>query len=116
MLQQLENRTLLKIWWRIIPLLIAVSFFAYLDRVNLGFAAITMNRDLRLTNAQFGLAAGVFAIGYALFGIPSTLMMYRVGARRWISLTMVIWGLCSAATAFVTKPDGLLAARFLLGM
>jgi MFS family permease len=111
-----ERRTILAIWRRIVPLLSPVLFFAYLDRVNLGFAALTMNQDLHLTNTQFGTAAGCFAVGYAVAGIPSTLMLHRLGARRWISLTMLIWGLCSAATAFVTRPQELFGVRALLGM
>jgi hypothetical protein len=75
-----------------------------------------MNRDLHLTNTQFGTAAGCFAVGYAVAGIPSTLLLHRFGARRWISLTMLIWGLCSAATAFVTRPEELFGVRALLGM
>lgn len=111
-----ERIPALTIWLRIVPLLMAVMFFAYLDRVNLGFAAVTMNHDLGLTNTQFGTAAGIFALGYALAGIPSTLMLHRWGARRWISLTLLIWGVCSAATAFVRRPEELFGARLLLGM
>jgi len=112
----LESHTVRTIGRRIMPLLAPALFFAYLDRVNLGFAALTMNRDLQLTNTQFGTAAGCFAAGYVIAGIPSTLMLHRVGARRWISLTMLTWGLCSAATAFVTRPQELFSVRLLLGM
>lgn len=115
-MEYMERRTLLAVSRRIVPLLSPALFFAYLDRVNLGFAALTMNRDLHLTNTQFGTAAGCFAVGYAVAGIPSTLLLHRFGARRWISLTMFIWGLCSAATAFVTRPEELFGVRALLGM
>lgn len=112
----IERRTMVKVWWRIVPLMIAVLFFSFLDRVNISFAALTMNRDLGLSNAQFGAGVGAFAIGYALFGIPSVLLLHRFGARRWIALIMALWGLCSAATAFVGNADQLFAMRFLLGV
>jgi ACS family tartrate transporter-like MFS transporter len=79
-MQHTERQTMFTIWRRIMPLLIPVVFFAYLDRVNLGFAALAMNQDLGLTNTQFGIAAGFFAVGYAVAGIQSTLMLHRVGA------------------------------------
>lgn len=106
----------LLIWRRIVTLLIAAMFLAYLDRVNLGFAALTMNSALGLTQRQFGFAAGVFSIGYAVAGIPSTLMLQRMGARRWLALTTALWGACSIATAFVHQPGELYTVRLLLGM
>jgi len=112
----MERALIRKIWWRITPLLALVLLFNYLDKVNLGFAAVTMNKDLGFSNTTFGAGAGFFAIGYALFGIPSTLILHRVGARRWIGLIMVAWGLCSAATALVTRPAELLGVRLLLGV
>ena len=111
----IERRTLLKVWRRIVPLMALVLLCGYLDRVNIGFAAVTMNHDLKLSNTAFGAASGLFAVGYALFGIPSTMMLRRFGARRWISFTMVAWGLCSAATAFVSSSMELLGVRLLLG-
>jgi len=89
---------------------------SYIDRVNVGFAALTMNRDLGLTPAQFGVGAGLFFVGYFLFEIPSNLIMQRVGARFWIARIMISWGLISMATAFVVGPFSFAAARFLLGL
>jgi ACS family tartrate transporter-like MFS transporter len=111
-----ERATIRKVAWRIVPLMALVLLFNYLDKVNIGFAAVTMNKDLGFSNTVFGAAAGFFAIGYALFGIPSTLLLHRVGARRWISVIMVAWGLCSAATAFVSTAREMLIARFILGV
>ncbi len=104
-----------RVWWRIVPLMALTMLCAFIDRVNIGFAALTMNRDLGISNATFGLGVGFFAIGYALAAIPSTLLLNRFGARRWISLIAVAWGLCSAGTAFVTRSEELLAVRLLLG-
>jgi ACS family tartrate transporter-like MFS transporter len=104
-----------KVWRRIVPLLSLALLCAYLDRVNIGFAALQMNEALGLTNTTFGFAAGVFAVGYALFAIPSTLMLHRFGARRWIAFIAIVWGLCSAATAFVSTAPELFVVRFLLG-
>jgi ACS family tartrate transporter-like MFS transporter len=115
-MQNLEHRTMIKVWRRIVPLMGLVLFCGYLDRVNLGFAAVTMNQDLGFSNTVFGAGAGFFAIGYALFAIPSALLLNRMGVRRWFSVSMIGWAACSAATAFVTRPEELLAVRLLLGM
>ena len=116
-MESTQHHTLLAIWWRVVLLWVPVLFVAYLDRVNLGFAALGgMNHALHLSNTQFGTAAGVFSFGYAAAGIPSTVMLHRWGARRWISLTMVVWGVCSGATAFVNQPAELYGIRVLLGM
>jgi MFS transporter, ACS family, tartrate transporter len=111
----IEQQTVAKIWWHVIPLFVGGLFIAHLDRANLGFAALTMLRDLGLSNTQFGTASGAFALGYMAFGIPSTLMLHRWGARRWIPLMMVAWGIFSAATAFVSGPTQLLIARLGVG-
>ena len=111
----LSDRTVAQSWWRIVPLLALALLFNYLDKVNIGFAALTMNRDLGLTRGQFGAGAGFFAFGYALAAIPSTVMLHRLGARRWLSYIMVAWALCSAATAWVESVWQLLLVRFLLG-
>lgn len=102
--------------WRFVPLLTLAYVFNYLDRTCIGFAALTMNRDIGLTPAQFGLGAGVFFIGYCLCEVPSNLMMYRFGARRWIARIMVSWGLLSAATALVVGPNSFYAVRLVLGI
>jgi ACS family tartrate transporter-like MFS transporter len=109
------DRLTLKVWWRVVPLLALVLLLNFLDKVNIGFASLQMNQDLGLTNTVFGVAAGLFAVGYALAAVPSTVLLQRVGARRWISLVMVVWGLCSAATALVSRPSELFAARLALG-
>ncbi|WP_018259971.1 MFS transporter [Methylobacterium sp. WSM2598] len=100
---------------RLIPIVAIAYFFNYIDRTNVGFAALTMNRDLGLTNAQFGAAAGLFFVGYCLLEVPSNLILYRVGARRWLARIMISWGLLSAATALVTGPTSFYALRILTG-
>ena len=104
-----------KVWWHVVPLLGLVLLLNYLDKVNISFAALQMNADLHLSNTAFGVAAGLFALGYAVAAIPSTVLLQRLGARRWISSVMVAWGLCSAATAFVSRPSELFLARIVLG-
>jgi MFS transporter, ACS family, tartrate transporter len=101
---------------RFVPLLTIAYLFNYLDRTSLGFAALTMNQQLGLSAGQFGLAAGVFFLGYSTFEIPSNLMLYRFGARRWLARIMITWGLVSAATAFVVGPNSFYALRLLLGI
>jgi MFS family permease len=101
---------------RFVPLLTIAYLFNYLDRTSLGFAALTMNQQLGLSAGQFGLAAGVFFLGYSTFEIPSNLMLYRFGARRWLARIMISWGLVSAATAFVVGPNSFYALRLLLGI
>jgi ACS family tartrate transporter-like MFS transporter len=101
---------------RFVPLLTIAYLFNYLDRTSLGFAALTMNQQLGLTAGQFGLAAGVFFLGYSTFEIPSNLMLYKFGARRWLARIMITWGLVSAATAFVVGPNSFYGLRLLLGI
>lgn len=114
--KELGERTLRKIAWRVIPFMILLYFVAFLDRVNIGFAALTMNADLGLTQGMFGFASGIFFIGYVLFEVPSNIIMERVGARLWIARIMITWGLLSAGTAFVSTPNQLYVLRFLLGV
>lgn len=111
-----SERTLAKAFRRILPFIFACYVISYLDRTNVGFAALTMNKDLGLTAEQFGFGAGLFFIGYFLFEIPSNLIMQKVGARVWIARIMITWGLFSMATAFVVGPKSFAAARFLLGL
>ncbi|WP_158929540.1 MFS transporter [Acidisphaera sp. S103] len=108
--------TLGKVLWRILPFLFLCYVVNYLDRVNVGLAALAMNKDLNLSPSQFGWGAGLFFIGYFLFQIPSNLMLQAVGARRWIAVIMVTWGVISTATAFVSGPITFGLARFLLGI
>ncbi|WP_457797965.1 MFS transporter [Methylocystis sp. S23] len=104
-----------KVARRLIPLLVAGFFVAYLDRVNVGFAALTMNKELGFTPEFYGWAAGVFFIGYCLFEAPSNYVMHRVGARFWIARIMVSWGLIAAVTACIWSEESFVVLRFLLG-
>jgi MFS transporter, ACS family, tartrate transporter len=88
----LESGVIRKLMWRIIPFIIACYFMSFLNRVNIGFAALTMNKDLGLTSEMFGVGAGIFFVGYILFGVPSNLLLNRIGARRLVSVMMVAWG------------------------
>jgi MFS transporter, ACS family, tartrate transporter len=110
-----DLRVLDRVAARLLPLLGVCYFVAYLDRVNVSFAALTMNRDLGISSSQYGLAAGIFFLTYFGFEIPSNLILTRVGARRWIARIMVTWGLLSAAMALVTGPQSFIALRLLLG-
>ena len=104
-----------KIAQRLIPLLVACFFVAYLDRVNIGFAALTMNKALGFTPEFFGWAAGVFFLTYCLLEAPSNYIMHRVGARIWIARIMVTWGVVSALMAFVWNETSFVTLRLLLG-
>jgi ACS family tartrate transporter-like MFS transporter len=105
-----------KITWRIVPFLILLYFVAFLDRINIGFAALTMNRDVGLTSQMFGLGAGIFFFGYFIFEVPSTVILHRVGARFWIGRVMITWGIVSIAMAFTKGPISFYILRFLLGL
>jgi ACS family tartrate transporter-like MFS transporter len=105
-----------KVYWRLLPLAILTYFLCYLDRINVGFAALTMNKDLGLDAATYGMAAGAFFWGYFLFEVPSNLILEKVGARIWIARIMLTWGLLSGATAFCVGPWSFLTMRFLLGL
>ncbi len=113
---QADKALLTKIAWRLVPFMALLYFVSFLDRVNVGFAALTMNEDIGLSASAFGFGAGVFFIGYVLFEVPSNLILKRVGARLWIARIMVTWGILSAATAFVTGPVSFAVVRFLLGV
>jgi ACS family tartrate transporter-like MFS transporter len=112
----IEKQVTNKIFWRLLPLLILLYIVSYLDRVNVGFAALTMNADIGLSSAVFGWGAGLFFIGYCLFEVPSNLMMVKVGARRWIARILFTWGLIATCMAFVEGPKSFLTLRFLLGV
>src|SRR5262249_46135470 len=112
----LERRTMDKVSWRLIPLLINCYLFAVLDRVNVGFANATMSKDLGLSAAAFGGAAGIFFIGYFFFEVPSNLALNKFGARIWIARIMFTWGIISGAQAFVVGEMSLNIVRFLLGV
>jgi MFS transporter, ACS family, tartrate transporter len=111
-----EQSTMRKVYWRLLPLCVLTYFLCYLDRINVGFAALTMNKDLGLDAATYGMAAGAFFWGYFLFEVPSNIILEKVGARLWIARIMVTWGVLSGATAFCVGPWSFLTVRFLLGL
>ena len=115
-LSAVQRSALRKTAWRLVPLLTVAYLFNYLDRSCIGFAALTMNRDIGLSASQFGLGAGIFFLGYSFFEIPSNLAMFRFGARRWIARILITWGIASAATALVVGPNSFYAVRFILGI
>lgn len=116
MTASLESRVIRRLTLRIVPFIMLLYFVAYLDRVNIGFAALTMNADVGLSEAAFGFGAGVFFIGYFLCEVPSNLILHRVGAPIWIARIMLSWGVISAAMAFVQGPVSFYVLRFLLGV
>ena len=105
-----------KVARRLIPFMVALYTVSFLDRVNVGFAALTMNKDLGFTPEIYGWGAGIFFFGYFLFEIPSNVILTHVGARRWICRIMASWGVISAANAFVQGPTSFYVLRFLLGL
>src|SRR4029077_20480769 len=110
-----ESRVFRKVAWRLLPILTVAYVFNYLDRNNIGFAALTMNREIGLTATEFGRGAGMLFVGYCFLEVPSNMILYRVGARRWLARIMITWGLVSAATIFVTGAWSFYLLRFLLG-
>lgn len=110
------QRAIHKAAWRLIPLLCIAYIISYIDRTNVGFAALTMNPDLGLTPEQFGFAAGMFFVGYCIFEIPSNVALQRFGARKWLARIMVTWGLAAAGTAFATGPISYSVIRFITGV
>jgi D-galactonate transporter len=110
-----ERRLLRKATWRLLPLLCLCFVAAFLDRVNVGFAALELQKDLAFSDTVYSLGAGLFFIGYFLFEVPSNLVLERVGARLWIARIMVVWGVLSSATMFVGSAPAFYALRFLLG-
>ncbi len=111
----IEKRTLRRITWRIVPFIMLLYFVAYIDRVNIGFAALTMKEDLGFTASILGFGAGIFFWGYFLFEVPSNIILHKVGARLWIARVMVTWGIISAGMAFIEGPTSFYIMRFLLG-
>src|SRR5262249_37788001 len=114
--ESLKEAVLRKITFRQIPFLFTLYIAAYIDRVNVGFAALQMKRDLAFSDRVYGLGAGVFFIGYFIFEVPSNLLLRRIGARIWIARIMVTWGFLSAAMVFATTPARFCALRFALGL
>jgi len=115
MASELETRVLRKITYRIVPFIMLLYFIAFIDRVNIGFASLTMNKDLGFSPAVFGFGAGIFFLGYFLFEVPSNLILEKVGARIWIARVMITWGIISGGMAFVQGSTSFYTLRFLLG-
>ena len=116
MQRPIEKTAMRKVYLRILPLAALTYFFAYLDRINVGFAALTMNKDLGFDSAIYGMAAGAFFWGYVLFEVPSNIILEKLGARLWIARIMVTWGLIAGATAFAWDATSFMVIRFLLGL
>jgi len=115
-MEALEQRTIAKVSARLVPFLIVCYFVAYLDRVNVSFAALTMNKDLGLSASAFGFGAGIFFLAYFLFEVPSNLFLERVGARKWIARIMFTWGVLSGGMAFIVGEKSFYIVRVLLGI
>jgi len=112
----MEVNTMRRVMGRLVPFLMFCYFVNYLDRVNVGFASLQMNGDLKLNAEMYGFGAGLFFVGYFIFEVPSNLMLYRFGARRWIARIMLTWGLCATGMAFITGEHSFYLVRFLLGV
>ena len=105
-----------KVIWRLIPFLFLCYVFAYLDRVNVGFAKLQMQQDLGMSDAVYGVGAGIFFIGYFLFEIPCNLMLQKIGAKRWLGPIMIIWGVVSGCGMFINSSQTFYLQRFVLGV
>ena len=113
---EFQRRTILKVSRRLLPLVVVSYLVAYIDRTNVAFAALTMNKDLGFSPYIYGWGAGIFFLGYALFEVPSNVILEKVGARLWIARIMVTWGIISGLMALVVGPASFLTLRFLLGV
>src|SRR5258708_31241043 len=116
---EIETRTMTRVTVRLIPFLIVCYFVAYLDRVNVGFAALQMNKALGLSASAFGFGAGIFFIAYFFFEVPSNLLLEKFGARRWIARIMFTWGVLAGAMAYIpdiARYTGLSAAHVFYGL
>ena len=111
----LEAATMRRVSWRLMPFLLAAYLICYIDRVNVGFAALQMNKAVGIDPKTYGLGAGIFFIGYFILEVPSNLALERFGARTWIARIMISWGIISAAFALIGGPISFLVLRFLLG-
>src|SRR5216684_3312816 len=113
---KLEAATMRRVSWRLMPFLLLAYLICYIDRVNVGFAALQMNKAVGIDPKTYGLGAGIFFVGYFIFEVPSNLALQKFGARKWIARIMITWGLCSAAFALIGGPTSFLVLRFLLGV
>jgi sugar phosphate permease len=114
--EAVEAGTIRKVRSRILPFVFLLYVIAFLDRINIGFAALTMNKELGIASQQFGLLAGIFFLGYSLFEIPSNLALHKIGARIWIARILITWGAVAMLTGFVKNVPQLYVARSLLGV
>jgi len=112
----MESTVISKVIWHLFPFMILLTMVNFIDRTNIGLAALTMNKDLGIDAATFGFAAGIFFLGYVLFEVPSNIILHRVGANIWLARIMFTWGLVSMGMAFVSGATGLYIMRFLLGV
>lgn len=110
-----EKKLISKVAWRLMPLIMICYLFAFFDRINISFAKFQLQADLSLSDTAYGLGAGLFVVGYVLFEVPSNMMLYKVGARRWIARIMMSWGLATALMIFVTAEWQFYVLRFLIG-
>lgn len=110
-----EKAIVRKVAWRLMPLIMVCYLFAFFDRINISFAKFQLQADLSLSDTAYGLGAGLFVVGYVLFEVPSNMMLYKVGARRWIARIMMSWGVATALMVFVTAEWQFYVLRFLIG-
>jgi len=110
-----EKALIRKVAWRIMPLIMVCYLFAFFDRINISFAKFQLQSDLSLSDTAYGLGAGLFVVGYVLFEVPSNIMLYKVGARRWIARIMMSWGIATALMIFVTSEWQFYTLRFIIG-
>ena len=114
--ESIEARTIRKVQVRILPFIFLLYIICFLDRINISFAALTMNKELAITSQQFGLLSGIFFFGYFLFEVPSNLLLHKIGARIWIARILITWGIVAMLTGFVHNVHQLYVMRFLLGL
>ena len=113
---EIERRTVSKVSWRLLPLIVVIYFVAYMDRTNVGFASFGLNREFGFSATLYGWGAGIFFLGYFFFEVPSNVLLERTGARIWIARIMITWGLIAGGMAFIAGPVSFLVMRFLLGV
>jgi MFS transporter, ACS family, tartrate transporter len=113
---EFRRRTIVQVSWRLLPLVVVAYLVAYIDRTNIAVAALTMNKDLGISPYLYGLGAGIFFLGYAVFEIPSNMILEKVGARLWIARIMITWGIVSGLMATASGPTSFIILRLLLGV
>ena len=116
MVRTLEQSTMRKVYLRLLPFAVLSYILAYIDRINVSFAGLTMRGDLEMSAGTFGFAAGLFYWGYFIFEVPSNVILEKVGARVWIARIMITWGILAGLTAMVTGSTSFAIVRFLLGV